>query len=167
MPVLKISIYLAALVAANFIVFEYGKTGLIFTAIFLIPFDFVLRAWFHESWKGKQLFARMCVLIATAGVVTYAFNPDTKTIALASMGAFILAQASASIFYQAFIKRGLFLKVNGSDLVGIAIDSLIFQELAFGAIDFQISLSQTLLKFVGGLFWFWVIFKRLKLHERW
>ena len=163
----KIALYLLAFIFANFIVLWYGANGLIFTALFLIPFDFVLRCLFHEQWKGIELILKLGLLVLTASLLTYLINQDAQNIALGSMCGFIIAQISAGIFYQIFITKSYFTKVNGSDLVGIIFDSIFFQLIAFSFIDWKITLTQSILKIAGGLFWYWLIFVKLKLHERW
>ena len=163
---LKISLYLLAFVFANFIVLWFGSKGLIFTALFLVPFDFVIRCLFHETWKGMELFLKLGALVLIASALTYVINRDSLNIALGSACGFIAAQIAAGIFYQLTIKRNFFIKVNGSDAVGILIDSIIFQIVAFEIIIPSITLSQFLLKIVGGFFWYWIIFIRLKLQEK-
>lgn len=167
MQVIKISIYLLAFVLANFIVLWFGANGLIFTALFLIPFDFVIRCIFHETWKGTKLILNLGSLVILASLISYLINSETKNIALASSCGFIVAQIFAGIFYQVTIKKKYFIKVNGSDAVGILADSIVFQLIAFSFIDISITLSQFTLKLIGGLFWYWVIFVKYKLHEKW
>lgn len=166
MLVLKISIYLIAFVLSNFIVLWFGATGLIFTALFLIPFDFVMRCIFHETWKGKELILKLGSLVLAASILTFIINRETLNIALASSGGFILAQIFAGIFYQIFINRSYFLKVNGSDAIGILVDSLVFQLIAFSVILPEIIVSQFILKITGGLFWYWILFVKFKLQEK-
>lgn len=167
MQAIKISIYLLAFVLSNFIVLWFGATGLIFTALFLIPFDFVMRCLFHETWKGKELIFKLGALVLTASLLTFLINKNTLNIAIASSVGFISAQLFAGVFYQFFINRSYFVKVNGSDAVGILVDSLIFQLIAFSVILPEITVSQFLLKIAGGLFWYWIIFVKLKLQEKW
>ena len=95
MEALKISVYLAALVLANFVVFWFGKEGLYVTAFLLIPFDFVMRSYFHEKWKGRDLLINMFILIVSAGLITFLLNPEASAIAVASASAFVCAQAVA------------------------------------------------------------------------
>lgn len=166
MQVLKISIYLIAFILANFIVLHFGANGLIFTALFLIPFDFVMRCLFHETWKGKELILKLGALVIVASLITFFINQNALNIALGSSGGFILAQITAGIFYQFVIKKSYFIKVNGSDAVGILIDSIVFQLIAFGEINNFVMISQFLLKITGGLFWYWIIFVKLKLQEK-
>lgn len=167
MQVLKISIYLLAFVLSNFIVLYFGSVGLIFTALFLIPFDFVMRCLFHETWKGFELIVKMILLVIAAGIITYLINYDTKLIAFASIFGFAGAQVVAGMFYQLNIEKDYLIKVNGSDAVGIMFDSIVFQMIAFGAVNWTIFLSQFTLKIIGGLLWYWVIFVKFKLHKKW
>jgi queuosine precursor transporter len=166
MVALKISIYLIAFVLANLIVLYFGSIGLIFTALFLIPFDFVMRCIFHETWKGIELILKLGLIVIAASLITFVINRNAINIAIASSVGFILAQIFAGIFYQFFIKKSFFIKVNGSDAIGILIDSLAFQLIAFGIINYNILVGQFLLKLIGGLFWYWVIFKKIKLQDK-
>ena len=166
MQALRISLYLLAFVFSNFIVLWFGNIGLIFTALFLIPFDFVIRCFFHESWKGFELIWKLGLLVLTASVITYILNRDTLNIAYASCFGYISAQLVAGIFYQIFINKSYFIKVNGSDAVGILIDSIIFQLVAFSFISVEITISQFLLKLTGGFFWYWVFFVKYKLQDK-
>jgi uncharacterized PurR-regulated membrane protein YhhQ (DUF165 family) len=163
----KISLYLFAFVLANFIVLWFGAKGLIFTAIFLIPFDFVLRCLFHETWKGLELILKLGALVISASIITYLINSGAQNIALGSAGGFICAQIGAGLFYQLVIKKSYFIKVNGSDAIGILIDSIVFQLLAFSVVNFEITISQFFLKLIGGLFWYWIIFVKFQLHKKW
>ena len=167
MQAIKISVYLIAFILANFIVLYFGANGLIFTALFLIPFDFVMRCLFHETWKGKELVFKLGGLVILASVLTFFINQNALNIALGSSGGFIVAQVAAGLFYQLVIKNSYFIKVNGSDAIGILIDSIVFQFIAFGNIDIFIMSSQFVLKITGGLFWYWVIFVKLKLQTKW
>lgn len=167
MQVIKISIYLLAFVFSNFIVLWFGSTGLIFTALFLIPFDFVMRCIFHETWKGIELILKMSLLVLVAGFLSYLINIETQKIAIASIVGFSVAQIFAGIFYQLTIKKSYFIKVNGSDAIGILIDSILFQMVAFSFIDFSITTSQFVLKLTGGLFWYWVLFKKFEIQKKW
>jgi len=167
MQVVKISLYLLAFILANFIVLWFGAKGLIFTAVFLIPFDFVLRCLFHETWKGLELILKLGALVIIASVATYLINSNAQNIALGSAFGFISAQIVAGIFYQLALKKSYFVKVNGSDAIGILIDSIVFQIIAFSIINYEITISQFLLKITGGLFWYWLIFVKLKLQEKW
>ena len=163
MQAIRISLYILVLILSNYIVFYFGQIGLLITASLLIPFDFVIRCYFHEKWKGKKLIRNLFILIFTASFLTFLLNKETLSISIASSCGFITAQIAAGITYQLLIKKRYLYKVNGSDLIGITFDSLIFQLIAFGIINPYISISQIFLKFFGGLFWYWIIFVKIKL----
>jgi len=167
MLVFKISFYLFAFVLSNFIILWFGSKGLVFTALFLIPFDFVMRCVFHEKWKGIELVLKLGSLVCVASILTFMINIDSKNIAIASAAGFISAQIIAGIFYQIAIKKSYFVKVNGSDAVGILLDSIVFQLIAFGIIVAEITAGQFILKIIGGLLWYWIIFVKVKLHKKW
>lgn len=167
MQALRISLYLIAFVLSNLIVLWYGRTGLLVTAMFLIPFDFVMRCTFHEQWKGPELLLKLGTLVAVAGCISFLINVEAKNIAVASVAGFFVAQLFSGIFYQCFINKSYFIKVNGSDAVGILADSIVFQILAFSSLDLLTTSTQFTLKIVGGLFWYWIIFVKLKLQNKW
>lgn len=159
-------LFLAALVAANLIVNHFGSYGLLFSSALLIPFDFVCRCIIHERYKGTRLLAVLSALTIAASILTYIVNTQAKSVAIASVCGFIAAQLAAGIFYQCFKSKSYFVKVNGSDLVAIVFDSLLFQFIAFGTIIPTITAGQVCIKLAGGLVWYFLIFKKLKLHEK-
>ena len=167
MAILRICLYLSAFVLGNFIVLWYGKPGLLITALLLIPFDFVLRCLFHEKWTGGELIFKLGGLVIVASCLTYWINADSQAIALGSALGFLAAQLTAGVFYQTFINKSYFLKVNGSDALAMIIDSIVFQWIAFGSLDPMITVAQCSLKMAGGLFWYWVIFVKWRLQEKW
>lgn len=159
-----IAFYLIALVAANLIVKHFGPPGLWFSSALLIPFDFVCRAIFHETWKGKNLVINLLLLTIVSGIITFALNHEALNIAMASFSGIVAVQIFAGIFYQAFLKKSYFFKVNLSDIVAIIVDSIVFQLVAFGAVNFEVTGGQMLIKAIGGLFWFFIIFKLFKFN---
>jgi hypothetical protein len=167
MQALRISLYIFALVFSNFIVLWFGLNGMLLTALFLIPFDFAMRCMFHEQWKGVALVIKIGSLIVCSSIITYAINSQTQNIAIASSASFLSAQISASLFYQRFIKQPYFIKVNGSDLIAIIVDSICFQLIAFSAFNYKIAAFQIILKTIGGLFWYWVLFAKTKIYKTW
>lgn len=155
--------YLGAIVAANLLVSYFGPWGLLISSTLLIPFDFVLRCRFHERWRGLALVFRLGVLVSLGAGLTYLCNQEAYLIALGSMCAFIAANIGAGLFYQATLERAYLVKVNGSDLVAILIDSVVFQLIAFGQFKWYIMLGQSTIKFIGGLFWYYVLFGKKKI----
>jgi uncharacterized PurR-regulated membrane protein YhhQ (DUF165 family) len=167
MKIFIIIFYILAIISANFIALYIGQKGLIITAFLLVPFDFTLRSYFHETWKNNKLLINLSILIITASGITYFLNQNTINIAIGSSVAFLLSNIFASIYYQININKSFFNKVNISDFVGIIIDSFIFQLIAFNNISTSVMSAQILIKILGGLFWYWVIFKKIKLQDKW
>ena len=74
-------------------------------------------------------------------------------IAIASAVAFGVSGLGDAFVYQFLRKYQYLLRVNGSNVVGSALDSLIFPTLAFGALMPEIVIGQFLAKIVGGGLW--------------
>ncbi len=162
-----IFLFLFAFVAANLIVKYFGAYGLWFSSFLLIPFDFVCRCLIHERYSGTRLVLLLGALTVAAGICTVAINWDARSIALASVCGFAAAQLGAGVFYQINKENGSwFFKVNISDLCAIVLDSVVFQLVAFATFSIGITLGQVVIKFAGGLLWYFIIFKKLKLHEK-
>ena len=143
-----------------------GAKGLWFSSFFLIPFDFVLRSFFHEKWSKSQLIFRLFILTISAAIITVIINRSAINIALASVAGFTSAQIGAGVFYQIYKQRSWFFKVNLSDLVAIIFDSIIFQWVAFSIIAPYITLGQIVVKFSGGLLWYFILFKLCKIQNK-
>lgn len=154
--------WLAAFVLANLLVKWIGATGLWFSSFFLIPFDFVCRCYFHETWKGVHLLIRLLILTLVAGIITFAINQDALNVALASFCGFTFAQVGAGIFYQKNKEKSFLFKVNISDSIGIIFDSFVFQLVAFNQIDIYITSGQIVIKVLGGLLWYLILFRKRK-----
>ena len=108
----------------------------------------------------------MVFLVSAASLITYYINQNSINIAIGSAFGFATAQLFSGLFYQIFIKKSYFIKVNGSDFIGIIVDSIIFQIIAFSTINLSITISQILMKILGGLFWYWIFFKKLKIQNK-
>ncbi len=157
-----LTFYFLAFVFANLIVNHFGAYGLWFSSFFLIPFDFIARCIIHERFKGIELFLVLFFLTSGAASVTCAIYSSALFIALGSICGFTAAQIFAGIFYQANIKKSLFLKVNGSDMIAIIADSIVFQLVAFGNINPLITLGQIVIKGLGGLMWYFILKNKIK-----
>jgi uncharacterized PurR-regulated membrane protein YhhQ (DUF165 family) len=162
-----LTLYLLSFISANLLVKHFGAYGLWFSSLFLIPFDFVIRCWFQEKYAIKFSALLLGMLVLIASIITYALNKKTLSIAMGSIIGFALGQFGATVLYQLVKKsKSWFLKVNSSDLVAIVGDSCIFQLIAFSHINPIVTTGQILIKFIGGLFWFYILFKRVKI-QRW
>ena len=82
--------------------------------------------------------------------------------ALASFVAFAVSAALDTATYHILRDRAYLLRVNGSNVVSAAADSLIFPALAFGLpLLWPIVLGQFVAKVAGGALWAWVLARRV------
>lgn len=140
--------YVTAMLLANLLVSKFGPAVSPILAFFLIGFDLSMRDWLHVRLSVVQMLG----LIGVAGSLTYILNPAAGMIAVASAAAFTSA---ALVDWATFARlRGTWLfRANGSNLAGAAVDSLIFQTLAFGALMPHIVALQFIAKAAGGFVW--------------
>ena len=154
-------IYIAALVAANLLVAWLGVWFSLVNAFVLIGLDLSLRDKLHDLWDGDKLPIKMGGLIATASVVSYAINPATGMIAFASLAAFCLSMVADSLAYEYLKGKDWMVRVNGSNIAGSAVDSVVFPTIAFGGLMLEIVALQFIAKVGGGYIWS-RIFKRFQ-----
>ena len=150
---MTVALYLAAVVAANLSVATFGPAASILNAFLFIGLDLTLRDRLHDAWGGRQLVARMALLIAAGGAISYLLNRDAGQIAVASTVAFVVAGTLDGVTYQLLGDRARLVRINGSNVVGAAADSLIFPTIAFGGFLPLIVLGQFAAKVAGGFVW--------------
>jgi hypothetical protein len=150
---LYVAAYLAAIVAANLSVATFGPSVTIVNAFLLIGLDLTLRDRLHDAWEGRELVLRMGVLIAVGGLLSWLVNGAAGPIALASTVAFSLAAIADALIYAVLGERSRPVRVNGSNVVSSAVDSLVFPTLAFGGFLPFIVLGQFAAKVAGGFVW--------------
>lgn len=146
-------IYVLAICAANFSVHVFGPLVTPVNAFLFIGLDFVIRDKLHE----RIGILRMFCLIAIAGVISFAVNPATDMIAIASVAAFALAASADATVYQALIKKPWMVKSNGSNIASSAVDSVVFPLIAFGAFLPWVVAGQFIAKVFGGAIWSWLL----------
>lgn len=149
MRILIVAVYIAAMVTANLLVWWLGPWWSPFNSFLLIGLDLTLRDVMHERFTRWQLAGVICA----GGLITWAVNPGAAHIALASSVAFIMAAAADWAAYSALRSRPWFVRANGSNVVGAAVDSVIFPTLAFGALLPHIIALQFAAKVGGGAIW--------------
>jgi queuosine precursor transporter len=148
-----VGLFLAAIVAANLIITRFGPQATVITAFLFIGLDITARDRLHESWCGRHLWVKMAALIAAGSALSWVVNRDAGQIALASFVAFAASGAADSIVYHGLRNRAWMVKVNGSNVVSAAIDSLIFPTLAFGVLLPAVVIGQFVAKVAGGAAW--------------
>lgn len=155
---LLIGMYLAAIVTANLLVAALGPAVAIANAFVFIALDLTSRDRLHEAWSGRGLAWKMAALIAAGSLLSYALNANAGPIALASFVAFAVSAALDTIVYALLHEKAYLVKVNGSNVVSAAADSLIFPALAFGLpLLWPIVAGQFAAKLIGGALWAWVL----------
>jgi uncharacterized PurR-regulated membrane protein YhhQ (DUF165 family) len=149
--------YAVAMIAANLLVATFGPSVTAINAFLLIGLDLTLRDWLHFRLKTWQ----MGGLIVGTGLITYALNPASGMIAVASAVSFL---AASIVDWAIFVKTtGSWIKrANVSNTAGAAVDSLLFPTIAFGALMPEIVALQFVAKVSGGAVWSYVLEKKLK-----
>lgn len=150
---MMVLLYLAAIVAANLSVATFGPSVTILNAFLLIGLDLTTRDALHDRWRGRWLLPKMAGLIAAGGAISFALNASAGPIALASTVAFTVSASLDGLAYVLLEPYRRFVRVNGSNVVGAAADSLLFPTLAFGSFLPLVVLGQFVAKVAGGLLW--------------
>jgi len=163
-----VALYLVAIVLANLSIvwaqelFGYTDTVrlviTVFNALVFIAFDLSSRDKLHDAWHNRGLVWKMALLIATGSLLSWFLNRQAGQIAVASFAAFALAGIADAIVYAVLRWRGVERRsrMNGSNLVSAAIDSLVFPTIAFGGLNWLLTLGQFAAKVIGGAFWAWL-----------
>ena len=155
-----VMIYVAAITCANLSVAAFGPWISPVNSFLLIGLDLSLRDRLHDQWRGRGLWPRMLGMIALAGGISYALNPASGSIALASVVAFCAAAVVDAAIYNWLRHRPFLARSNASNTAGAAVDSALFPAVAFGAWLPGIVLLQFFAKAAGGSLWAWLISKR-------
>jgi uncharacterized PurR-regulated membrane protein YhhQ (DUF165 family) len=146
-------IYITAICAANFSVHLFGPVVTPVNAFLFIGLDFVIRDKLHERVGVLKMFG----LIAVAGAISFAVNPATNMIAVASVAAFALAATADATVYHVLIKMPWMVKSNGSNIASSAVDSVVFPLIAFGVFMPWVVVGQFVAKVFGGAIWSWLL----------
>lgn len=155
MSAILIAIYVAAMVTANLLVWWLGPWFSPINAFVLIGLDLTMRDVLHERLTRLEL----AMVIAIGGAITWLVNPAAKNIAIASAVAFTLAALADWFAYSLLRGRPWLVRANGSNVVGAAVDSIVFPTLAFGAFLPAIIALQFAAKVGGGGIWALVMAK--------
>ena len=153
-----ITLYLAAIVAANLSVATFGPAVSIANAFLFIGLDLVAGDRLHEVWAGRGLAWKTALLIASGSALSWLLNRSAGPIALASLVAFAASASVDALAYHLLRERAYLVKVNGSNVVSAAVDSLVFPALAFGwPLLWGIVVGQLAAKVIGGAAWSWLL----------
>jgi hypothetical protein len=144
-----VSIYVLAMVSANLLVWWLGPWFSPINAFLLIGLDLTLRDAMHDRLTKWQMLA----VVLAGGALTWMLNPSAAHIAIASATAFTLSAAADWLAYSLLRSRPWLVRSNGSNVIGAAVDSVIFPTLAFGSFLPHIVLLQFAAKVFGGALW--------------
>lgn len=122
-------------------------------AFLFIGLDLTARDGLHEVWRHTGLIWKMGLLIATGSALSWVLNHDTGQIALASFVAFACAACADTLVYHVLRDKTRLVKINGSNVFGAAVDSLLFPSIAFGGFMPLVTLGQFMAKVSGGFVW--------------
>ena len=147
--------YLIAIILANLLITALGPAAAIPIAFLFIGLDLTTRDALDEKWHGRK--APMLILIATGGAISYLLNREAGSIAIASTIAFTAAAIADWSVYHLLSNHSQRLRVNGSNIAGAAIDSILFPTIAFGVFLPLIIVGQFIAKVFGGAFWYEVL----------
>jgi hypothetical protein len=149
-----IALYLSAIVLANLSVAFFGTQMAVINSFLFIGLDLTSRDILHDRWRGRGLFWKMALLIASGSILSYILNRNAGPIAIASFVAFIVAGLVDTVTYTLLEKRGYMTRVNGSNVTTSIIDSVAFVALAFGSpMLWGIAGLSIVSKLAGGFAW--------------
>ncbi len=152
--------YLGAIVAANVLVAAFGPRMSIINAFVFIGFDITSRDKLHELWHGAGLKRKMAALILAGSVLSWLADGAAGKIAFASFVSFMVSATLDTVVYSLLAKYTRSVRINGSNIISSAADSVIFPGLAFGfPLLWSIALAQFIAKLVGGFAWSWILDK--------
>ena len=150
--------YLAAIVAANLSIAHWGPEAAIYNAFLFIGLDLTCRDRLHDLWRGR-LIRNMALLIAAGSGLSYVLGlwlgtgPFVGRIAFASMIAFGAAATVDAIVYHYLRRRDWYERVNGSNILGAGVDSLVFVALWPFGFQFTYAFTLWVAKVAGGVVW--------------
>jgi uncharacterized PurR-regulated membrane protein YhhQ (DUF165 family) len=142
-----VALYLGAVITANLLSAHFGPSISIVNAFFLIGLTLTVRDRAHDLFEHHR-FWKLAALILAGSVVSLALGAGR--VAIASAVAFAVAEGADAILYHAMRRWRWLARSNGSNLLGAALDSLIFPTIAFGGVLWAITGGQFLAKFAGG-----------------
>jgi uncharacterized PurR-regulated membrane protein YhhQ (DUF165 family) len=162
-----VSAYLAAIVAANLTLAQWGQDHpevALYNAFLFIGLDLSCRDVLHDLWRGRIL-RNMILLIGAGSWLSYVLGiwwgpgeADTVArIALASAIAFGAAASADAIVYHLLRDRMWYVRVNQSNIVGAAVDSLVFVWLWPFGFEFALAFGLFSAKVAGGVVWSMVL----------
>ena len=130
-----IAFYIGTIVAANWATVHFGPVpvglGLVAPAgVYFAGLAFTLRDLLHRA-AGSAV---VVIAIGTGGALSYILS--TPALAIASATAFTVSELADLAVYQPLHRRRWLTAVVASNVVGFAVDSVLFLLMAFGSLAF-------------------------------
>jgi queuosine precursor transporter len=144
-----VAVYIAAMAAANLLVWWLGKWFSPINAFALIGLDLTLRDVMQSRFTRWQIAG----VIVVGGALTWLLNPGAAHIALASAVAFTVSASCDWAVYTWLRGKSWLVRSNGSNVVGAAVDSVLFPTIAFGSLLPAVIALQFVAKVCGGAMW--------------
>jgi len=154
-----IALYLLALVGANLPIDHFGHGAANSVGFVAIGLDLTTQDSLQQRWQALILSLNMVVPFHPLSVLSYLLNRNAGPIAFASLVAFGAAGLVDAIVYHLLRDKARLVKVNGSNILSAAVDSLVFPTLAFGGLLPWVTLGQFLAKVLGGFVWSMVLMR--------
>ena len=162
MRALLVAGYLSAILIANLTVSEWGAKAAIYNAFLLIGLDLSTRDALHDMWRG-HLLRNMTILIAAGSLLSYlaglwiGSGPNVGRVAVASAVAFGCAALADTAVYHLLRDKPWNQRVNQSNIVAAAVDSIVFVALWPFGWDFTLAFTLFAAKTAGGVVWSWAL----------
>jgi uncharacterized PurR-regulated membrane protein YhhQ (DUF165 family) len=160
-----VALYLAAIVAANQIIAAHGPSAVLYVGAAFIAFNLVARDRLHDLF-GEHRLPKMAALILTGAALSYVLNADAAKVAVASAVAFGASEAVDAVSYHALRWRPWLERSNTSNLLSATVDTIVFFQLAFGAVPIELAFAQVCAKLAGGLVYTLILNRRRALLPR-
>jgi uncharacterized PurR-regulated membrane protein YhhQ (DUF165 family) len=151
--IILITIYLMAIVAANIAATIFGPAVTILDAFLFIGLNMATRDRLHIDWEGRSFWPKMLALIAIGGALSWLLTSSAGPIAVGSTVSFLAASLVDACVFSALKNKNPMVRINGSNAVSAAVDSIVFPTIAFGSLLPLVILGQWLAKTFGGFIW--------------
>jgi hypothetical protein len=153
-----VTLYLGLIVAANLILTAILERGgsvwwSVLTAFLFIGGDFTLRDGLTDSWRGKGMVWKMGLLILAGSAISYVLNADSARIAVASAVAWGAAAVVDWVIYTLLRGERWMVRTTGSNIPSSTVDSFLFPTIAFGGVNWALTVAQFVAKVGGGIVW--------------
>lgn len=128
-------VYISAVLSANYTAVWFIPLpifGLVALGTLLFGATFTARDYVHKLGRPKVY--TMIAIAALMSAVLSWLGATPWRVVMASVTAIVLSEAADTEVYQKMINRPWLVRVTGSNLVSVPLDTLLFNSLAFGGV---------------------------------